>query len=290
MEKENGNMVNTTTDGLKVMDSLKALFVGISYKDFGHLDLGKIPYKNSKYLQFLFSRIKFKDTECLILTDDINAVANCSLALASKKNTTAALKAMVAKAKVDGDSLLFYFCGHGAPADSDFKEVNGSYGKLNTLNDDCSGKDGFRDNELREILKSLPEKVNMTILIHSCFGGLMFVKPNQEPSDYSGNCIAISSVGPKSPAVLSDIEDLELKDRHDFSGFLCNRLFTCSQSSQDKLPTYNQLFEDLEKSNESWEELYKKKGFIEKDLERFKPKFYCQEKKKKLKFLENPVP
>ena len=181
----------------------KAVFVGINYfkTDSRYIQpLDKLPYIYAKKLmENLLFKEAFTAEECVLLTDHPCGTSKAEIRKAGKKDVIIALTEIMDNADKSGDSILFYYCGHGAvyrKADTkEFYENDGHWGLLKTLNDKGDAVDPFYDSEFRDLISPMLKnsKVNFTIFIHACHGGVMFVPPLKSPTVYKGPGIAMSA-------------------------------------------------------------------------------------------------
>ena len=168
---------------------VKAVFVGITYtKTISGLvtELGQIPYLYAKRLMNnLILQGAFTEEQCLFLTDwdGVSGIAwgKVVVKMPSKEIVIGALVDIIKNAKKAGDSLLFFYCGHGAAYNDSgkFYQHSGHWGLLKTLDEDGKNVVPLFDTEFREIIDALPPKVNLTMLVQACHGGVMFVPPTQ---------------------------------------------------------------------------------------------------------------
>ena len=217
----------------------KAIFIGINYYDkvAGCQNLKLIP---SIYAKSMLSALTdltefFKYEQCLFFTDRPNPVVQDGVKVdqPTKGNVTAALTSMVANAK-KGESLLVYFCGHGA------NEYQNSRGALKTLHKDLDRLDVLYSTELDAIMKNLPSGVNITFLIHACFSGAMF---SYTPAKTKG--VALTSVGPDVPSAVTT-----LPDAVDFTVHIRDEIIKKlpkAGPSDAAWPTYEQVWESVRK-------------------------------------------
>ena len=113
-----------------------------------------------------------------------NDIGEIKVQQPTKQKVIAALRYMIKNA-VEGDICLFYYCGHG----NGFIEhdYNGHRGALFTFNQASVNKQGkvemdvLFDTEFKEIIFRVDPKVHLTMLIHCCFSGVMFVTPEEDP-------------------------------------------------------------------------------------------------------------
>ena len=173
----------------------KAIFIGINYSDNvqGCQDLQSVPGVYAKSMLKALTEIKpiFRKDQCRFFTDKQNPeVDGVEVDKPTEEKVTNALKSMVRNAR-NGESLLVYFCGHGA------NEYQNSRGALKTLREDLHHPLVLYSTELDAIMTDLPAGVNITFLIHACFGGAMFT---YAPDGMKG--VGLTSVGPDIPSVV----------------------------------------------------------------------------------------
>jgi len=145
----------------------KALLIGINY-------LGKSAQLNgcindaNNMKHFLTTKFGFSDApgKMIVLTDDQKE----KLKRPTRKNMINAMKWLVNDCK-PGDSLFFYFSGHGGQAkDLDGDEVDGYDETILPVDFEQSGE--IIDDEMNAIMvKPLPEGVRLTALFDSCHSG-----------------------------------------------------------------------------------------------------------------------
>ncbi len=204
---------------------VKAIFVGVTYEHMvtgGVTPLDRIPYIYAKkFMENLVFKGAFTPEQCELLTD-----WDKKFKAPSKQNVTKALTGMIMNAK-EGDSLLFYFCGHGVayqdPDTKAFIQRDGHWGSLKTLKEADKSKylvDEFFDTEFQGIIDGLAPNVKLSMFIHACHGGVMFVAPGQEPSAYNGKGTALSAVDPTIPVAIENPSNTDFSTRRDFTVFL----------------------------------------------------------------------
>lgn len=216
----------------------KAIFIGINYYDKvqGCQNLEGVPavYAKSMLNALTISTPIFKKEQCLFFTDRPEpGVEGVPVAQPTRGNVTGALIDMVANAK-KGESLLVYFCGHGA------NEYQNSRGALKTLHKDLNRPDVLYSTELDDIMKALPPGVNITFLIHACFSGAMF---SYAPDKMKG--VGLTSVGPDIPSVVR-----KEPDTNDFTSYIRDKIIKKlpkAGPSDPEWPTYQQVWESVSK-------------------------------------------
>ena len=277
----------------KSQSKVKAVFVGITYtKTTSGLVtlLGTFPYRYAKSLmENLILKGAFMVEQCLFLTDkdwdgavNISNVGKVVVKMPSKENVTGALIDIIDNANKAGDSLLFFYSGHGAAYNDsgEFYQHSGHWGLLKTLDEDGKNVVPLFDTEFRDIIGALPPKVNLTMLVQACHGGVMFVTPTQPPSKYKGKGIALTSVDPTIPASIEG--PAMTSDRRDFATFLNDIILQFPKGEKSKWPTYSEIFAKLHERAEA------AARFKEKEFE-LKPQLYFgQPLDPSLRFLEEP--
>ena len=241
----------------------KAVFVGTNYvkTDSRYIQpLDKLPYIYAKKLmENLIFKEAFTAEQCVLLTDHPGATSKSEIRTAGKNVIIAALKEIMENADKSGDSILFYFCGHGAvyrTADTkEFYKNDGHWGLLKTLNDKGDAVDPLYDSEFRSLINPMLKnpKVNFTIFIHACHGGVMFVPPLKPPTEYKGPGIAMSAVGPEVPSAIENPKNVSFSDRRDFTVFLIEQVVRpLSDKSEGKndWPTYSEIYKILKEGGE----------------------------------------
>lgn len=216
----------------------KAVFVGINYYDkvYRCQNLEGLPcvYAKSMLIALTDLTSNFEKSQCLFFTDRPNfEIEGVKVNTPTKDNVTKALKDMVSSAQ-DGDTLLFYFCGHGA------NEYQTNRGALKTLNSELDQPQVTYSDELEDIFKHLPKNVSMNFLIHACFSGAMF---SYNPSGVKG--VALCSVGPDIPSVVRKEPDTE-----DFTTVIRDKVIKklpADGPKDSKWPTYQSVFEEVKK-------------------------------------------
>ncbi len=236
------------------MAKVKAVFVGITYtnvKRLKELDTytGIIPFIYAKkFMQYLVSKGAFSEDQCMILTD-WNTDFDMPYHMASKQNVIQALTDIITNADKSGDSLLFYFCGHGvAYEDTEtkkFTQYNGHGGALKTLNSDGNDVEEFFDTEFRKIVDKLASKVNLSMFIHACHGGVMFIAPGEKPEAYEGKGIALSAVDPTIPTAIDNPSNTDFGTRCDFTVFLVEDVLKKLPEDKGEWPTYTEVYKVL---------------------------------------------
>ena len=229
----------------------KAIFVGISYANTEKVILGAIPYWYAKCMAqgLCITKDVFKAKECLIFADfKTNDIGEIKVKPPTKQKVIAALRYMITNA-VEGDICLFYYCGHGNGfVDYDY---NGHRGALFTFNQDSLNKkkktvamDVLYDTEFKEIISRVHPGVHLTMLIHCCFGGVMFVTPDEDPSSYTGPGIALTAVDASIPSSLTEPHDniLNMAARNDLTA---NIVKVIKDQEKTEWPHYQKLFTDL---------------------------------------------
>lgn len=230
---------------------VKAVFVGITYE---HMKTGtvqpldRIPYIYAKkFMENLIFKGAFTKEQCVLLTD-----WNESFGLPTKDVVKQAIKNIIANADKSGDSILFYYCGHGAayqdPDTKKFIQRDGHWGFLKTLKLSDDPKvylvDEFFDTEFREIINeglAAAPKVNLSIFIHACHGGVMFVSPYQKPDEYVGKGIALSAVNPTIPSAIKNPSNNDFSSRRDFTVFLVEDVVKKLSGERGQWPTYKEV-------------------------------------------------
>ena len=224
----------------------KAIFIGINYYDkvYGCQNLEGVPAVYAKSMLNALTQLTpiFKKEQCLFFTDRPDpGVEGVKVDQPTKGNVTKALTDMVANAK-KGESLLVYFCGHGA------NEYQNSRGALKTLHADLNRPDvlystriqGATVPELDDIMEDLPSGVHITFLIHACFSGAMF---SYAPERMKG--VALTSVGFDIPSVVRKepgVDDFTLHIRDEIIKKLPK-----AGPSDPAWPTYQQVWESVSK-------------------------------------------
>ncbi len=224
---------------------VKAVFIGITYENMKTAlptPLGVIPFIYAKkFKQNLVLKGVFSEDQCVILTD-----WKTDFKMASKQNVIQALTDLITNADKSGDSLLFYFCGHGIayqdPETKKFIQRNGHWGSLKTLNSDGNLVDEFFDTEFRAIVSTVAPKVNLSMFIHACHGGVMFVAPGEKPATYKGKGIALSAVDPTIPTAIENPSNTDFSTRRDFSVFLVEDVVKKLPEDKAKWPTYTEVY------------------------------------------------
>ena len=229
----------------------KAIFVGVSYTKISSSSLGWAPYWYAKDMAIeLIKKGVFEAKECLIFADyERNDIGEIKVELPTKTEIIVAFRDMITNA-VKGDICLFYYCGHGIafsePGTYKFVERNGNRGSLNTLKQGSLDMlDPFHDTEFKEIISHVRQGVHLTMLIHCCHSGVMFVTPEEDPSSYTGQGIALTSVDATIPT--------EFEPSSKFVGDMFSRkmdftkiiLQVIKEKAREKWPTYKQLFDRL---------------------------------------------
>ena len=230
----------------------KAIFIGISYTQIPSSQLGWVPYWYVKDMaKELIKKDVFEAKECLIFADfKPNDIGEIKVKPPTKTEIIVAFQDMIGKA-VEGDICLFYYCGHGIafsdPETYKFVEREGNRGSLNTLKQGrLDMLDPFHDTEFKEIISHVKPGVHLTMLIHCCHSGVMFVTPEEDPSSYAGPGIALTSVDatiptkfePSDPRFMGDL----FSRGKDFTKIILQVII---QEAREVWPTYKQLFDIL---------------------------------------------
>lgn len=208
--------------------SAKAIFVGINYENVrGCQNLEGLPFVYTKSMinALTVSQSIYKKEECLLFTDSDRDIPGITKGEPTREKVTQALTGMISAAK-KGDTLLFYFCGHGA------NEKQNSRGALKTLNNQLNGPDVLYSDKLDDILQNLSPDISITFLVHACFSGAMF---SYHPEKMRG--VALTSVGPEIPSVVRKEPDAE-----DFTTYIRDKVI--KELSRSK-PTYEAVFEGV---------------------------------------------
>ena len=272
---------------------VKAVFVGITYTKTTSAyvaELGKFPYSYAKNLmENLILKEAFTVEECLFLTDwdwdgtvNISGVGKVVVKMPSKEIVIGALVDIIGNANKAGDSLLFFYSGHGAAYNDSgkFYQHSGHWGLLKTLDEDGKNVVPLFGTEFRDIIDALPPKVNLTMLVQACHGGVMFVPPTSPSSEYKGKGIALTSVDPTIP---TSIEGPAITSgRRDFATFLNDIMKELPKGEKSKWPTYSEIFAKL------YERAEAAAKFEEKEF-KLKPQLYFGEPlNPSLRFLQPP--
>ena len=182
-------------------NKLKAVFVGIGYGDkvSGCPDLEERPYKCVNKIVLAMtsdtgSQVTYKKEQCLLLVDtDKTGIDGIRKDSPSKTKVMKSLVDLISAAQ-EGDSLLFYYCGHARRV----QEKGKSCSVLVTLNDTLNAPDVIFSNELDDILKTLPPHASISILVHAGGTGTAFT---YHPTSVSG--VVLVSVGPLCPLMVT---------------------------------------------------------------------------------------
>ena len=232
----------------------KAIFVGISYKLIPLKQVGWAPFCYAKNMaKGLAAGDVFKEQECVIFGDfKKDNVGNIQVKPPSKKEIIDALLDMITNAKA-GDICLFYYCGHGVafvdPSTDQFIERGGNWGSLSTLKEAALDMiDPLYDTEFKGIISKVAQGVHLTMLIHCCHSGVMFVHPNDSPSSYIGPGIALTSVDATIPTSFEPSDQTFMGDmfsrENDFTKFIIQVI---EAESCKKWPKYKDVFANLTK-------------------------------------------
>ena len=230
---------------------IKAVFVGVTYEHMSKKtsvqELSQIPWYYAKTLKnSLVLKDAFKAEECLLISD-----WNDTFRQPTKANVIESLKEIIGNADPSGDSILLFFCGHGIayqdPSTKKFIQRDGHWGSLKTLKPDTDEPstylvDEFFDTEFQAIVNTVPAKVNLTIIIHACHAGVMFVRPNAPSSDYEGKGIGLCAVDPTIPSAIENPSNTDFSSRHDFTIFLVESVVKALKGD-DWPPTYKRALE-----------------------------------------------
>ncbi|PBK58293.1 hypothetical protein ARMSODRAFT_1010211 [Armillaria solidipes] len=159
----------------------RALCIGINYRDKSN-ELQELQgcIKDAGDMHDFLMRHKYENKDIKMLTDEIGSVTP------TKENILDALSWLIKGARSD-DSLFIHYSGHGSQiVDTDGDEVDGkdegfpieSFYPMNNLLKvhtlaviECIGPSSISDDEIREILKSLPSDCRLTALFDSCHSG-----------------------------------------------------------------------------------------------------------------------
>jgi len=143
----------------------KALLVGCNYPGSDSPLGGCVNDVNNMY-QLLVETMGFPEEDIFMLVDDGEAATEENYP--SKANIEAGLSYMMQNAQ-PGDSLLFFFAGHGTQVEDDGEEPDG-------FDEAICASDKFNlitDDDLREILINLPEGAKFTMISDSCHSGTL---------------------------------------------------------------------------------------------------------------------
>ena len=229
----------------------KAIFVGISYKLIPLKQLGWAPFWYAKDMAKSLAGNVFKEKECIIFGDfKKSIVGDIQLKPPSKKEIMDALLDMITNAKA-GDICLFYYCGHGVafvdPSTDQFIDRGGNWGSLSTLKEAALNMiDPLYDTEFQDIISKVAQGVHLTMLIHCCHSGVMFVHPNDSPSSYTGPGIALTSVDATIPTGFEPSDLMFMGDmfsrESDFTKFIIKVIVA---EPCQKWPKYKDVFANL---------------------------------------------
>ncbi|XP_047336285.1 metacaspase-1-like [Impatiens glandulifera] len=155
------NPLNSTTSGPH--QSRKALLCGVSYKKDKYELKGTV--NDVKNMWNLLIELKFPKDAICVLTEE-----NDPSLFPTKENMKRALKWLVKNCKA-GDSLIFYFSGHGVrQLDFDDDEVDGYNETLCPVDFKTSGM--IFDNEINDaIVKPIKTDVKLHAIIDACHSG-----------------------------------------------------------------------------------------------------------------------
>ena len=149
------------TNNSASLKSIKALIVGINYKNTTHSLNGCI--NDANFMSgFLNKKHRIKDNEICMLTDDTDNKPTRNNILKEYKNLLINSES--------GDILYFTFSGHGVNTiDYNKDEIDGLDELLYCIDDKC-----IKDDELKKITDQyLKKNVTVFILIDSCHSGTM---------------------------------------------------------------------------------------------------------------------
>ena len=147
----------------------KALCVGINNYPFKFRDLRGCINDANAWSELLISTFGFPSNKVTLLTDQ----------QATKKNIMQGLRQLIRNAKA-GDVLVYTFSGHGtyiADKDGDeegFDEAQCPY--FESPYD--SAADLILDDELRQLFKTVPSSVHLTVISDSCHSGSVSLAPD----------------------------------------------------------------------------------------------------------------
>jgi len=145
--------------------SAKALLVGCNYP--GTPNALPSPVLDATNMRdFLIDIMGFPAEEILMLVDDGEEATEENFP--SKENIEAYLSQVVQGAQA-GDSVVFYFSGHGTQVPSDDDEEPDGADEAICASDDTE----ITDDDLRAILSQLPEGVKFTMISDSCHSGTL---------------------------------------------------------------------------------------------------------------------
>ncbi|KAK0462348.1 caspase domain-containing protein [Desarmillaria tabescens] len=154
------NEAGTTSQSTEQPESLerkRALCIGINYYDKENRLKGYI--KDATNIRGLLMQNGYKADDVKMLTDDTDNKP-------TKKNILEALLWLVKDAQ-SKDSLFLHYSGHGGQiADKNGDEIDGSDEDI-----ECSDSYIIIDDEIHEILKSLPSGCRLTALFDTCHSG-----------------------------------------------------------------------------------------------------------------------
>ncbi|KAK0240978.1 metacaspase casa [Armillaria nabsnona] len=141
----------------------RALCIGINYRDKSNELRGCI--KDARDMRDFLMRNGYKDEDIKMLTDEIDNTP-------TKENILNALSGIVKGARSD-DSLFIHYSGHG----SQTVDTNGDEVDRKDEVIECIGSSFISDDEIHEILKSLPAGCRLTTLFDSCHSGTVLDLP-----------------------------------------------------------------------------------------------------------------
>lgn len=137
--------------------SKKALCVGINDYPYDGSDLNGCVNDANAWVEILTNHFEFPKADVRLLTDS----------QATKKNIMKGLKTLLAGAKA-GDVLVFTNSSHG----SYVADTSGDEEKYDEVV--CPydiGDNHILDDELRELIKNMDERVHLSIILDNCFSG-----------------------------------------------------------------------------------------------------------------------
>ncbi|KAF9787772.1 caspase domain-containing protein [Thelephora terrestris] len=152
----------------------RALLVGISYRNWGGQEWGRLPTSIpnvKKFKDFLQGHRGYADAEITVMTDEDGVEERLQPTRANLKHQIEALRRGVKP----GDRLIFYFTGHSS------QSICRSGSEEDGLDETLVPLDGLeiKDNDLHEwLVKDLPKRSALTAIFDCCNSGTLLDLPH----------------------------------------------------------------------------------------------------------------